>query len=172
MFPRARRDELLVQEIGDELVVYDQKRHQAHRLNRTAALVWNLSDGRRSVADLAGSIGKELNVPANEEFVGVALERLDKAHLLLERSPESTGVNRASRRQALRRLGRVAAVALLVPAVTTIIAPTPAMAQSAAGLQPCDGMRPPCNGTCPPGAPRCVIINPGSANPICGCTFA
>jgi hypothetical protein len=47
---------LLAQDVGDELVVFDERRYVAHRLNRTAAAVWRLADGQRTIADLAASL--------------------------------------------------------------------------------------------------------------------
>jgi hypothetical protein len=129
MRPQARQDQLLMREVGDELVVYDQERHRAHRLNRTAALVWRHCDGQTTVAELAELLHHEFNLPANEEVIWLALDRLEKAHLLQERLPRSTKAAGVSRRQVMRRLGRTAAVALL-PVVATLVAPTPAMAQT------------------------------------------
>jgi hypothetical protein len=40
LMPRARRDELVVEELDDETLVYDLERHKARCLNHTAALVW------------------------------------------------------------------------------------------------------------------------------------
>ena len=48
--PRARQDELVVEELSDETLVYDLKRHKANCLNRTAALVWQDCDGQTSVS--------------------------------------------------------------------------------------------------------------------------
>ena len=31
--PKARRDRLFVQDVGDEIVIYDQDKRKAHRLN-------------------------------------------------------------------------------------------------------------------------------------------
>ncbi len=50
LMPRARQDELVVEELSDETLVYDLKRHKANCLNRTAALVWQDCDGQTSVA--------------------------------------------------------------------------------------------------------------------------
>jgi len=38
--PLARKDQLIVKEVDDEVLVYDLKTDQAHCLNKTAALVW------------------------------------------------------------------------------------------------------------------------------------
>ena len=78
MLPEARRDRLLIQEVGEELVVYDRERHRIHRLNRTAALVWHHCDGRTSVSDLAALLARELNLPADEGLVWLILDWLEK----------------------------------------------------------------------------------------------
>jgi hypothetical protein len=130
MEPCARQEQLLVEEAGDELVVYDQERQQAHRLNRTAALVWRHCDGKRTAAQMAALLRKELNPEADETLVWVTLDRLSGSNLLqapLQRSREQA---RASRRQFVRKVGMVGALSLLLPVITTIVAPTPAQAQS------------------------------------------
>jgi len=53
MKPRARKDDLLIQDLPEETLVYDVVRHRAHCLNRTAALVWRHCDGKTSVEKLA-----------------------------------------------------------------------------------------------------------------------
>jgi hypothetical protein len=138
MVPKARRDNLLVQEFDDEVVVYDQERHCAHRLNRTAALVWRHSDGQRTIADLALILQQELDLVADENLVWLTLDRLDQAHLLqesLQRSPEQT---RLSRRQVVRKASLVGVLSLLLPVITTLVTPSPATAQSS-GLLPDPG---------------------------------
>ena len=64
MTPESRKDQLLTQRVGDELVIYDERTHAAHRLNPTAALVWRLADGERSVTDSASNLRESLWRPA------------------------------------------------------------------------------------------------------------
>jgi hypothetical protein len=123
MKPQARLEELLIQEVGDELVLYDQRRHRAHHLNRTAALVWQSCLGESTVAQLARQLRDELGGSAAEAMVWQALERLGKAHLLTEPVRRPAGAGGMSRRQALRQLVRAAALVLVVPAVTSVAAP-------------------------------------------------
>lgn len=127
MHPDARHDDVLVYEVGDELIVYDPARHRAHRLNRAAALVWRHADGRTGVAALAALLARELGVPANEDVVWLALDRLADARLL-HRRPRPPHPN-LSRREVVRRLGMAGAAAALLPAVASVTAPTPLMAQ-------------------------------------------
>ena len=161
--PRARKADLIVKEMPDEVLVYDLVRDKAHCLNRTAALVWNYCDGKTSVEEMTGRLNKELQAPIDERVVWLALNQLDKNHLLEESvasPPAMAGINR---REVIRALGVAAIVA--VPVITSIVAPTPA--QAATGLPPgsaccspaecqsgvCAGFSNPCppnTGTCGP----------------------
>jgi len=132
MLPEARQDKLLVQEVEDELVVYDQERDRAHLLNRTVALVWRNCDGRQTVADIAALLRNALNFPAAEEaLVWLALSRLERAHLLQERRQRPADAPGISRRQAMRQLSLAGGFMALVPTITSIVIPAPAMAASA-----------------------------------------
>jgi hypothetical protein len=129
--PRARQADLIVTEVADEVLVYDEQRHRAHALNSSAARVWRHCDGRTTVPELATKLQQELPSPVDEQIVWLALKELDRAHLLTERLPSGLLDEGLSRRKMLRRVGvSVAAGALLLPAVSSIVAPTPAMAQS------------------------------------------
>ena len=132
MMPQARQTKLIVQEVGDELVVYDQERHRAHRLNRAAAMVWHHCDGRTSVPDLSARLEGELRLTDNDDTEAVlwlALGQLEKARLLEAPLEGVTDEARRSRREVVQRLGLVAGLTLLLPTVASIVAPTPAMAQ-------------------------------------------
>lgn len=128
MTPHAREDGLVAQEMGDETVVYDLVRHRAHRLNRTAALVWRHCNGQRSLDDLASLLAKDLGATADDKLVWLALEQLEKAHLLRDKLPSRPRSNAFSRRELGSRLRLTGALAVLLPVVTSIIAPTPAEA--------------------------------------------
>ena len=129
--PRARLTDVLVDSVGDETIVYDEQRQQVHSLNRSASIVWRNSNGERSVSELAGLLGAECGIAVDESIVEYALDELASAHLLSD--------NRVSRRGALRRLTFAGAAAVALPAVLSIIAPTPAMAASGTVLPPDPG---------------------------------
>jgi hypothetical protein len=129
--PSARKDGLVVQELPDEVLVYDSERHKAHCLNPTAALVWKHCDGRRSVAEMARLLEKSLGTGAvSEDVVRFALNQLERDHLLEEKLMWPTGAKPISRRELVRRLGIGAAVA--IPLITSILAPSVAYAGSGA----------------------------------------
>jgi coenzyme PQQ synthesis protein D (PqqD) len=126
-----------MRQVGDEMIVYDHRRKQAHSLNHTAALVWCHCDGTRSVAQLAQLVSAHLGATVEESIVDLALDRLADARLL-----EPTGsddVIDESRREALKRIVLSGAAAAFAPAVLSIAAPTPAMAASAAAPPPDPG---------------------------------
>jgi hypothetical protein len=135
MFPHARRDNLTVRRMGDEVVVYDLVQHRAHCLTPTVALVWRLCDGRRSVTGIARQVEQQLGTAIDEEVVWLILNRLERADLLrnlLLRPKEIAGM---SRRHALS-LGLAGAAALLLPGcgVSSVTAPSDAPAPAGGTL--------------------------------------
>jgi len=126
-YPTSRQTGLLIEQVGDDTIVYDETRKRAHSLNRTAATVWRHCDGRRSLSQIAEVLSTELGAAADESVVQYALDRLEDAHLL--EGGANGGSQRMSRRDALRRV-TIAGAVIAVPVVLSIASPTPAMAQS------------------------------------------
>jgi hypothetical protein len=127
-FPRMRAHGLIIDDLPDEVLVYDLDRQQAHCLNHTAALVWRGCDGNSSAPEIARRLKVELDAPFNEELVWLALEQLEKLHLLEHSISVPAQFTHLSRRQMIRTLGLAAAIA--VPVVTSIVAPMPAQAST------------------------------------------
>jgi coenzyme PQQ synthesis protein D (PqqD) len=119
ILPQARHKDLLVQELPDELLVYDLESHRAHCLNRTAALVWKRCDGRASFSDVAMDLSNEVRVPIDEDVVRLALQQLDEAHLLVGPVEPRSPANSLSRRRLIKGIGLAAAI----PLVTSLTAP-------------------------------------------------
>ncbi len=169
LMPRARQDELVVEELPDETLVYDLKRHKARCLNRTAALVWRRCDGQTTVAEVAALLERQLKIPADEAVVWMALDRLGTAHLL--REPVTLPAERArySRREVLRTLRRAAGISLLLPVVESIVAPRAAAQASCISSTACAVSTAPCSllpicgqpGKCckPQGPTKCASKN-------------
>jgi len=153
--PRARKQGLVVQTLPDETLVYDLDRDLAHCLNQTASLVWRRCDGRTTTKEIALSLTRSLKQPVDEKIVWLALDQLDRNHLLSEESFIPRTVAGMNRREVVRALGITAAIA--IPAVFSIVAPMPAQAATgclpngsgcSSGIQCCSGF---CNGgTCGP----------------------
>jgi hypothetical protein len=152
LMPRARQDELVVEELQDETLVYDLKRHKARCLNPTAALVWQHCDGQTTVPELAALLEEQLATPTDEAVVWMALDRLGRAHLLSE--PVTLPADKAqySRREVLRTLRRVAGISLLLPVIESIVAPRAAAQASCVTAAVCQASSPP---SCAGGLPIC-----------------
>jgi hypothetical protein len=153
MKPAARRTGLVVRDLANEVIVYDLERHQAHCLNLTAASVFRGADGTRSLDDLGSLLGDGFDRAEREAAVRMALDQLASAQLL---DPGSLlePAGGLSRRSALRRAGL--GVALLLPAVASVVAPTPAEA-AATCIEDCTSQLPgtPCNCPASSTAPPC-----------------
>ena len=121
MAPLARTDDLAVQQVNDETLVYDKKTHHAHCLNRIAGVVWRHCDGRRTSDDLAKIVNQVLGLPGDPGLVELALQELGQAQLL-EQYPKVTPEQKQyTRREVSSRLGVGAAAFLLAPLVTSIM---------------------------------------------------
>ncbi len=177
--PRRRTDGLLLQQTGDDLVVFDQQRNLSHSLNRTAALIFEHADGTKSIADLVAILQAELNETADEDLVLMTLAKLHRAHLLEEAvADRGAEALRASRRRFVRKIGLVGSLTLLLPAVETIMAPRSAMAQSGP-VTSCDsdcdsGCQSACDSACGTGCScacdsGCATACSGGCNSACVC---
>ena len=129
--PKARCEGIITKEVDGELLIYDRERDKAHCLNPSAAAIWKLCDGRTTTDQIASSVSKGNGSSIDEQIVWLALAELRRSKLLekddcIQLGPQATlGM---SRREAVRRIGLGAAIAL--PVVISITAPTPAQAAS------------------------------------------
>ncbi|HEX7140820.1 MAG TPA: PqqD family protein [Vicinamibacterales bacterium] len=124
-----RRSELLVVHMADETLVYDKRNDRSHCLNRVAAAVWEHCDGRATAEDIAALLSDQFGIPSKVDVVHLAIRDLDRAGLLDPRVDRQE-VRGVSRRELGRRLARAVGVAVALPLISSIVAPTPAMAAS------------------------------------------
>ena len=132
-----------IESLEGELCVYDTARQHVHALNHTAAFVWQRCDGRTAPAELAAALAAEAEIDDAEAVVHLTLQELAAAHLLA--TPLDGGAP-VSRRDLLQR----GVTAAAIPAIYSIVAPTPAAAQSP----------PP-----PLGAPTLTSVSPNQGTP-------
>lgn len=144
--PVARHEGLVVQEMPEEVLVYDLNTNKAHCLNKSAAAVWKNCDGTNSISDIAAILKNEFKTPVTEDFVWLAVDQLSNDALLEEKLTAPS--NGLSRREALRRVALASLVAL--PVVASLTAPTAAQAAStcASVNSVCTCTSTPTNGSC------------------------
>lgn len=128
-YPLQRKTALIVEEVAGETVVYDETSHRAHCLNATAAKVWRLCDGRTSIDEIATAISAGMVSPVDSSVVRLAVCELGESGLL-DGDP-ALFLAAASRREAIQKMVAAGGAIALLPAITSIVAPTPAMAKSA-----------------------------------------
>lgn len=121
--PTARQDELVVERVGDGLVVYDKRSYSAHALPSAVAAVWELCDGRRSGREIASELRLD------PEFVERALAELAGADLF--DGPATSSVDGLTRRRVLVRGAGVAAASVVgAPLIESLLVPASAAAAS------------------------------------------
>ena len=118
-YPKARANDLVVQEITDEVLIYDIISNEAHCLNKTAAFVWSRCSGDASIADIARSIEKEFGHPVDDNFVRLALSQLFDKNLVAGGELASAAL--PSRRELIKKIGLGTIVA--IPVVASLVAP-------------------------------------------------
>ena len=111
--PKARNTDLVVQELGRELLIYDLKTHHAYQLNETSMIVFNACDGVQTLADL------KRQHKFTDDLIYFTLNELKDRKLLVEDySNPLAGMNR---REVIRRVGLASMIAL--PMIASITAP-------------------------------------------------
>jgi hypothetical protein len=140
----SRTSNIIVQNIDAEVLVYDLKNNQALSLNETAAMVWHLLDGKKTVAEIA----RQSNLPP--EIVLLSIHELNRKNLLEENVETGLANDRLSRRKMLTKS---AATAFALPIIVAITAPMAIHAQSV------------CNPPSPPGTPS-QMLNPGAMSNV------
>ena len=126
MKPFARTDQFIIEEVGNDVVVYDRTTKKAHSLNPSVAWIWRQCDGKTDTDQLSAGFERQFNTTDGADFVLAGLEQLKTAGLL-EIEPDSLSPEigpMISRRSAL------AAGSALFPLVATVLVPSAAAAKS------------------------------------------
>ena len=104
-YPIARQNGLVVQEMLDEVLVYDLASSNAHCLNLTAGFVWKACDGKNSIGDIVRQFESAGNGKVTEDFVWLAIDQLSENGLL--DGSTITRFNGPTRRQVLKKIGEL-----------------------------------------------------------------
>jgi hypothetical protein len=120
--PVARKERLVIQEMSDEVLVYDLDTNKAHCLNQTAAFVWKSCNGRNSVADITKLVGADSGSAVPEDLVWLAIDQLSEKNLLANEL--KADFNGSTRREVIKKIGLATVIGL--PLVASLTAPTSA----------------------------------------------
>jgi hypothetical protein len=128
--PAAKTVNLVVQELRDETLIYDQATDRMFCLNETSAKVFNHCNGRTSFEEL------KRKHKFTDDLIYLALDEFKAKDLLT--NYESVHFAGMSRREAVKRVGLASLVAL--PLISTLVAPTSTAAASGAAPTCSDGI--------------------------------
>lgn len=116
--PKALKEGLIVREVGGETLVYDTRRHKMHCLGPLVARVWRACTGRRTLAQVAGSLSSGQGRAADAAAVELALLRLRRARLVARDGPPAGTL---ARRELLQRAAGLAGLGVLTLAAPTVL---------------------------------------------------
>ncbi len=160
--PKARHEGLLVEEMGDELIICDLERDVVHGLNGPAAACWKALDGTRDVGDLARCVFPDVDPATAISAVHYALKKLDDQHLL----QVGTASARITRRDLLTTARAKGLKAAAVMAVVATLS-SPPLSAHASDLTGGNGALCDHATDCDPGLCCCDRFPPLSG-PLCG----
>ncbi len=103
--PRARKENIVVQELRNEILIYDLLKNKALCLNQTSTLIWHECDGTKSVAEIKSILSKKLKTTINEDIVWLALSQFKTDNLLQKSEGFRTPIDGSIRREVIRKLG-------------------------------------------------------------------
>jgi hypothetical protein len=80
----SRRCDLIVHQLDDELLLYDPPGERTHRLNATAAMIWQHCTGEHTLEDMAALLTRQFEVDMETALrdTRTVLQQLEHEHLV------------------------------------------------------------------------------------------
>ena len=125
ILPQARNEEIVVQHLNDETLIYDLRTNKAVCLNSTSAIVYSHCDSTTTFDALKS------RYKFNDDLIYLTLDKLNENNLLENYS--NSYFSGLSRREVIKRVGMGSMIAL--PVIAGLVAPSAAFAASG-GLAP------------------------------------
>lgn len=151
--PKVRNENIIVQELLDETLLYDMKVDKVYCLNHSLSAVYHACDGKKSLPELQTIVSEKLQTSITNEFILLSLKQLDEKDLLAESDKLNEQINLAgmSRRQLVKNAGLATIIAL--PLISSLVAPQGVNAiSSCVNPNPCSPFSTPLvQGNCCPG---------------------
>ena len=130
--PIAREADLVIQEVEDEVLVYDLNTNKASCLNATAASVWRHCNGQNDLSEIAAAMRVTTDIQVDDEVVWLAIDQLRRADLLRTAPRLPKSFSGMTRRELAKRVALASAAA--IPVISSLVAPKPVHANSACVL--------------------------------------
>jgi hypothetical protein len=121
--PLSRNTNIVVQDLGKELLVYDLLTHKVYNLNETSKIVFNACDGKTSFDEL------KRKYKFTDELIYFALDEL-RREKLIETEYQSL-FKGTSRREIIKKVSLMSMAAL--PIISSLTAPATVLALSCPG---------------------------------------
>ena len=160
--PKARTSEIVEQELGKELLIYDLTTDKAYCLNETSAKIFNACDGKTMFDDLK----RRYNF--TDDLIHLALAELERNNLLKDyKSDYFAGL---SRREIIKRVGLASLIVL--PLIIGSAAPLAVHAASGGAANGVACMQTTQTGSTECRSGRCTYTSVSIYNPTNGSTFS
>lgn len=121
--PQSKTENIVVQNLENETLIYNLDSNKVFCLNETSALVYQACNGNTDFQELINKYN------LTDEVIFLALDLLKKENLLEENF--SSPLEGMKRREVIKKIGLTSVIAL--PLISSLMAPTSAMAASTCG---------------------------------------
>lgn len=163
--PLARSENIVMQELKEEVLICDVSTNRMFCLNKTAAEVWKLCNGNRSVRQIAVALKPIFKEDFSEDLILFTLEELASKNLLVGRFSPANLFKGVSRREAVRRIGFASMVAL--PVISSLVLPSAVHAQSGTACAELSGRPNGCPCASDSECAGCCNLENGFGNGVC-----
>lgn len=137
--PKARNTDIIEQNLGNELLIYDLQINRAYTLNETSMKVYRACNGKQTFEDIRNSY------QFNDELIHLALSGLQEINLITDYKSSDYFAG-LSRREIIKKVGLATMIAL--PMIVSLTAPKSSQAASNSCGQSC-GSPATCSVSCP-----------------------
>ena len=121
--PQSKTENIVVQNLEDEVLIYNLVTNKAFCLNETSALVYQACDGNTDFENF------KIENHLTDEIIFLALDLLKKEKLLEENF--TSPLEGMKRREVIRLIGKTSLIAL--PVIASLVAPTAIQAAASCG---------------------------------------
>jgi D-alanyl-D-alanine dipeptidase len=99
------RDQLIVENLGNDLMIYDQKRNRAFCLHQNVTFIWQRCDRKTTVGELAAKLLHSAGATIDEKVVQFALQTLSQDGLPEPSTFEPVSPHGMTRLQVMQKIG-------------------------------------------------------------------